>query len=152
MEMSIKREYPGQPVIGVAGVVIDQGRVLLARRAQAPLKGRWSICGGCLELGETIAAGIERELREETGLEVRCVGLLGAVERVEKDAEGLVQYHYVVLDYLCERTGGEAAPASDSSEVAWVAEGDLGNCELDDAAKGMIEKAFRIAKRRSSGE
>jgi 8-oxo-dGTP diphosphatase len=151
MEMSIQREYPGQPVIGVAGVVIDQRRVLLVRRGQAPLKGRWSICGGCLELGETIAEGVERELREETGLEVRCVGLLGAVERVEKDAEGRVQFHYVVLDYLCERRGGEAAPGSDSSEVAWVAESELGSYELDDAARGMIEKAFRMVKRRRSG-
>ena len=102
-------------------------------------------------MGETIAQGVKRELREETGLEVRCIGLLGAVERVEKDAEGRIQYHYVVLDYLCERRGGEAAPASDSSEVAWVAESELGSYELDDAARGMIEKAFRMVKRRRGG-
>ncbi len=104
------REFPERPVVGVGGVVIEDGRVVLIRRGSEPLKGRWSIPGGTLELGETLAHGVSRELREETGLEVRVGELIEAFERVFPAAEsgageanGRPQYHFVILDYLCER-------------------------------------------------
>ena len=76
------REYPDRPVVGVGGVVVDDGRALLIRRGSEPLRGQWSIPGGMLELGETLQAGVARELREETGLEVRVLDLIEVFDRI----------------------------------------------------------------------
>ena len=77
-----KREFPEWPMVGVGGVVIDQDRALLVRRAREPALGEWTIPGGLLEVGETLAAGVAREIQEETGLIVRVVELIEALERI----------------------------------------------------------------------
>jgi mutator protein MutT len=140
------REYPERPVVGVGGVLIRDGRVLLVRRGQAPLLGEWSIPGGMLETGETIAEGVRRELLEETGVEVRVGELIEVFERISLDGEGKVQFHYVVLDYFCELVRGEARAASDAAEIAWVAEAELDGYGLSQAARRVIEKAFELAR------
>ncbi|HUX44103.1 MAG TPA: NUDIX hydrolase [Terracidiphilus sp.] len=119
----MKREYPEAPRIGVGAVVVQEGRILLVRRGQEPLKGRWSLPGGLLELGETLTAGVAREVKEETGLSVEPLELVELLDRIhlEPTAEGeRVRYHYVIADYLCRVTGGELKAASDAREVRWV--------------------------------
>src|SRR5258707_12656924 len=113
--MASSREYPERPMVGVGGVIIDQGRALLIRRGSEPLLGEWSIPGGMLELGETLEEGVARELREETGLTVRVIELIEVFDRIYLEstagaAEGKKgpRFHYVIVDYLCERIGGEA--------------------------------------------
>lgn len=147
--MNDRREYPDRPVVGVGGVVIHEGRALLAKRGQPPLEGQWSIPGGMLEVGETILEGVRRELKEETGLDVRVGELLEVFERISLDGDGKTQYHYVVLDYFCEPVEGEACAASDAAEIAWVAEADLERYQLTSGARTVIEKAFQIARARS---
>ncbi len=80
--MASSREYPERPLVGVGGVVIDNGRALLIRRASEPLRGEWSIPGGMLELGETLEQGVARELLEETGLQVRVLELIEVFDRI----------------------------------------------------------------------
>jgi len=140
------REYPERPVVGVGGVVIRGGRVLLVRRGQPPLLGEWSIPGGMLETGETIVDGVRRELLEETGVEVRVGELIEVFERISLDGEGKAQFHYVVLDYFCEAVRGEAGAASDAAEIAWVAEAEVDGYALSQAARQVIEKAFKLAR------
>ncbi len=140
--MSPKREYPGAPVVGVGGVVIRDGRALLIKRGSAPLKDQWSIPGGTLELGESIQEGVRRELLEETGIEVRVGELIEVFDRIFRDDEGKIQYHFVIVDYLCEAISGEARAASDVTDVAWVNEEDLWNYKLTEAATRVIRKAF----------
>src|SRR5256884_5634431 len=79
--MASSREYPERPVVGIGGVVIDQGRTLLIRRGSEPLLGEWSIPGGTLELGESLEEGVARELLEETGIEVRVLELIELLDR-----------------------------------------------------------------------
>jgi 8-oxo-dGTP diphosphatase len=141
-ELSPKREYPGAPVVGVGGVVIRDGRALLIKRGSAPLKNQWSIPGGTLELGESIQEGVRRELLEETGIEVRVGELIEVFDRIFRDADGKIQYHFVIVDYLCEAISGEAKAASDVTDVAWVNEADLWNYKLTEAATRVIRKAF----------
>src|SRR5438874_7371655 len=101
----MQREYPQQPLIGVGAIIIKDRRVVLIKRGKPPLLGEWSIPGGLLELGETTRQGAEREALEETGLVVRATELLGVFDRIVPDADSIV-YHYVLIDFLCERVSG----------------------------------------------
>ena len=138
------REYPNRPIVGVGGVVIENGHALLIRRGSPPLQGEWSIPGGKLEVGETLVEGVQRELLEETGMEVRVLELIEVFERIFPDASGRTQYHFVILDYLCEAVSGAPRPGGDSTEVARVREDDLENYSLTPAATRVLKKAFSI--------
>jgi len=116
----MKREYPDRPFVGVGGVVIHLGRALLARRANPPRQGEWSIPGGMLELGEKLREGVAREIEEETGLKVKPLDVLDVFDSIVTDADGKTQYHYVLIDYLCTVIGGELRAASDVSEARWA--------------------------------
>ncbi len=157
--MSTKREFPDRPVVGVGGVVIRDGCALLIRRGSEPLKGQWSIPGGTLELGETLEEGVRRELREETALEVRVLDLIEIFERIVPDPamesaatqEGkptAPQYHFVIVDYLCEIVAGTPHAGSDVTDVALVREEDLSAYGLTPTATRVIRKAFSLARDR----
>jgi ADP-ribose pyrophosphatase YjhB (NUDIX family) len=148
--MSSRREYPERPVVGVGGVVIRDGRALLVRRGAEPLRGQWSIPGGTLELGETIAEGVARELREETGLDVRVLDLIEVFERIfpGPGTNSRPQYHYVILDYLCEAPEGAPRPGSDVTDVAFAAEDELPRYALTPTATRVLRRAFAMARAR----
>jgi ADP-ribose pyrophosphatase YjhB (NUDIX family) len=115
----MRREFPLTPLVGVGAVVVEQGRVLLVRRGTEPLKGQWSLPGGMLELGESLTAGVVREVSEETGLTVEPLELVELLDRIYRQ-DGRVRYHYVIADYLCRVRGGELKAASDADAVRWV--------------------------------
>jgi ADP-ribose pyrophosphatase YjhB (NUDIX family) len=143
----MKREYPKHPLVGVGGVVIDRQRVLLIRRGSEPLKGEWSIPGGLLELGEELAEGVRRELKEETGLEVEPLETLLAFDRIVREGRR-VKYHYVIVDYLCRRRRGRLRPASDVVDARWVRRADLAQYHLSPLATSVVMQAFDMMKRR----
>lgn len=144
--MTSFREYPQRPVVGVGGVVISNGQVALIRRANEPHKGQWSIPGGMLEVGETLGEGVRRELREETGLEVEVGELIEAFERVFRDADGRVRFHYVILDYLCRSASVRPVAGGDALEVAWVGEDELDRFALSETVLRVLRKAFAMAR------
>jgi len=143
----MSREYPNHPLVGVGGVVIHRGRALLIRRGSEPLKGEWSIPGGMLELGEELAAGVQRELKEETGLDVEPRECILVFDRIMREGER-VKYHYVIVDYLCRRKRGRLRPASDVIDARWVRRADLPRYHLTDMATALILEAFEMMKRR----
>ena len=134
--------------MGVGGVVIHEERALLIRRGSAPLEGEWSIPGGMLEVGETILEGVQRELKEETAIEVRVLDLIEVFERLTRDDGGRLKYHFVILDYLCEVVQGEAQAGSDVTDVAWAHEAELNGYSLTPTATRVIQKAFEITRGR----
>jgi 8-oxo-dGTP diphosphatase len=139
----VRREYPEAPIVGVGAVVLDQGRVLLVRRGQAPLKGEWSLPGGALELGETLQQGVVREILEETGLVVVPVGIVDILDRITHDEESsCVQFHYVLIDFVCRVSGGSLRVGSDAEDARWVAPEELQAFGLADVTLRVIEKAF----------
>jgi len=142
----MKREYPKQPIVGVGGVVIQGDRVLLIRRGREPLKGEWSIPGGMLELGECLEEGVCREVLEETGLKVRPLEALLVFDRIQKNGER-VQYHYVIVDYVCRRTGGRLKPGSDVLDARWVERGELPDYRITPKASEVIADAFNIIEK-----
>jgi ADP-ribose pyrophosphatase YjhB (NUDIX family) len=127
--MSQDRTYPERPIVGVGAVILDrkEERVVVVRRGTEPLRGEWSLPGGMLELGETLHAGVKREVLEETGLTVIPEGIAGVFDRIVHDDNGRPQYHYVLVDYICRvaQDSGELKAASDVDEARWVAEGEL---------------------------
>jgi len=152
--MTSKREYPEQPLVGVGGVVIDNERALLIRRGGPPMEGQWSIPGGMLELGETLTQGVARELAEETGLEVDVLDIIEVLERIFPGLPGAdgtpgdatrPQYHFVIIDYLCESRGGTLCAGSDAREFAWAREDELAKFDLTVAATRVLRKAFAMA-------
>jgi 8-oxo-dGTP diphosphatase len=141
------RRYPSRPFLGVGALIFEDGRILLVERGQEPLKGYWSIPGGIVETGEKLEEGVRREVLEETGLDVEPFSMFEIFERIIPDAEGKPEYHYVLIDYLCHRLGGEPAAASDVSRVAWVSEPELGGYRITEGTLAVIERAFAKLQR-----
>ena len=136
------REYPQRPVVAVGGVIIENLKALLIRRAKEPRLGEWSIPGGAVETGETLRDALRREIREETGLAVRVGEILEVFDRILPDSQGRVQYHYVLVDFVCSAEGGELKAASDVSEACWAAHEDLERFGLRPDTLRVIGKAF----------
>ena len=144
--MSSSREYPEVPRVGVGAVVLRDGHVLLVRRGHPPALGKWSIPGGLVNLGETTEAAAIREVEEECGLKVRLLGLAGVVDRITRDAEGRVRYHYVLVDYLAVPDTGTAHAGSDAAEVRWVPVGDLDRYDTTDGLAAMVQRAVSLSE------
>jgi len=138
----MKREFPELPLVGVGAIIIEGSRVLLVKRAHPPLQAEWSIPGGVLEVGELIREAAVREAREETGLIVEPADLLGVYDRVLRDAEKRVQYHYVLIDFLCRPVGGELNAADDAAEVGWFSREELPALKLAEDTQDVIQKGF----------
>ena len=149
------REYPDRPVVGVGGVVIENGRALLIKRGSEPLLGQWSIPGGTLEIGESLQEGVARELLEETGLVVEVQDMIEVFDRIftehgpkEPADTARPKYHFVIVDYLCERRGGEAKAGSDVTDIAYAAEEELESFHLTSTAERVLRRAFAMHRRR----
>jgi len=155
--MASSREYPEKPVVGIGGVIIEQGRTLLIRRGSEPLRGEWSIPGGTLEVGETLQEGVARELLEETGVEIRVLELIEVFDRIFLENEAsdtplrkTPRFHFVIVDYLFERVSGEPRAGSDVTDVAFAREDELPQFHLTETVKRVLKKAFAMDRARQA--
>ncbi len=148
--MTHSREFPPLPLLGVAGILFHaDGSLLMVQRGQEPARGRWSIPGGLVEVGERLETAVAREIEEETGLRVEPLHLVELVERIHPDPANPVRirYHYVLADFLCRITGGSLAAASDADDVRWVpaAEWQPESSPLVEAfARPILHKAWTL--------
>ncbi len=141
----MKRDYPDRPLIGVGAVIVAENRVVVVRRGHEPLKGEWSIPGGLLEIGETLRAGAAREALEETGLVVEPGEVLEVLDRILRDQQGRVQFHYVLIDFLCRLRGGELRAGGDAEEARWISAGELESFPIADSAAIVLRKGLERA-------
>ena len=152
MAKILQREFPEGPIVGVGAVVVHQGRVLLVQRGREPLKGKWSLPGGMLELGESLTQGVVREVQEETGLDVEAVELVELIDRIHKESgpsSERVRYHYVIADYLCRVVGGTLQAASDADAVRWVERAEWNShsaLALDPITVRVVEAGWQRAR------
>jgi 8-oxo-dGTP diphosphatase len=138
----MQREFPEVPLVGVGAIIIEDARVVLVKRLHPPLQAEWSIPGGVLEVGELVREAAIREAREETGLTVDPAELLGVYDRILRNPENRVQYHYVLIDFLCRRVAGDLAAASDAAEVRWFTRDELPALRLAEDTLDVIRKGF----------
>ena len=144
--MNDTRQYPERPIVGVGAVIVDDGKVVLVKRKYEPLKGQWSLPGGMVEIGEMLESALAREMLEETGLRVDVGPIIEVFDRIMRDEEHRVRYHFVLVDYLCWPIAGELRAASDVDDARYVAPDALGPYSLTVKAHHVIERALELAR------
>ena len=142
------RFYPDRPYVGVGAVIVDRGHVVLIKRKHEPLAGQWSLPGGAVELGESLEDCVRREMLEETGLDVEVGPVIEVFDRITRDDQGAVSYHFVLVDYLCRPLRGALCAATDVAEAALVAPEQLGEYGLTEKAVEVIRRALTLAAQR----
>jgi len=138
------RVYPDRPFVGVGAVVLAAQDIVLVKRRFEPLADEWSLPGGALELGETMTIGVAREIREETSLQVEVGPVIDVLDRIVRDDADQVQYHYVLVDFLCRVVGGTLAPGSDVSQAVLAAPNALEEYRLTSKARAVITRGLAM--------
>lgn len=143
--MTDAREYPARPICGVGVVVRKDDTMLLIQRGRAPRLGEWGLPGGAVELGEALREAARREVREECGIEIEVGPVIDAVDVMQRDDSGRLQFHYIVVDFAAAYVSGDLRAASDVTDARWVTRGDLEVYSLNPKTRAVIAKAFAIA-------
>lgn len=143
----MSREYPDYPRVGVGAVILDGDQVLLIQRGGATLPGKWSVPGGLVELGETTREAVCREVAEECGLEIDLVDVCGVLDRVIRDREGRVHYHWVLVDFLAVARGGTLCAGDDAADARWVPIDEVESYDTTDGLMDMIKRAMALRER-----
>ena len=136
----MSRKYPQLPIIGVGAVIIEGGEILLIKRGNEPGAGQWTLPGGIVELGESLEDAVRREVFEECGIKVEIQYLAGIVERVIRDDEGKIKYHYIITDYTARYLKGALRAGSDVTEAGWFPLDKLDKCDLTEGLKEFLKK------------
>jgi ADP-ribose pyrophosphatase YjhB (NUDIX family) len=146
----LKRLYPDQPIVGVGAIVVSKSKILLEKRKNMPGRGKWSVPGGLVELGENIEKAVIREVKEETCLDVVEPSLIDVVDNVELDDTGKVKYHFVIVDYLVKVEGGVLKAASDADDLKWVAFGEVEAYDLTTSFRLFFQRNRQMLENLSS--
>jgi 8-oxo-dGTP diphosphatase len=140
------RQYPERPIVGVGAVIVEDGKVVLIKRKYEPLKGHWSLPGGIVEIGETLETALTREMLEETGLRVDVGPVIEVFDRIMRDEQHRVRYHFVLIDYLCWRTEGSLRAGSDVDAAIWTDPATLSQYALTKKATSVIHRGLTLAR------
>ena len=136
------REYPEAPIVGVGAVIVKDDQVLLVRRANAPSPGMWSIPGGAVELGESLAQAAAREVREECQVEIEAGRVLSTFDLIQRDAKGRIRYHYVLVDLVARYVSGEPKAGTDALEARWVKRAEFNQLDIVERLLPILCKAL----------
>jgi ADP-ribose pyrophosphatase YjhB (NUDIX family) len=145
--VSENRRYPPHPILAASVAVMRDGCVLLASRGRPPGEGLYSLPGGRVETGETLAAAALRELREEVGVEAEVIGRLGWVEFIERDDRGRVREHLVVAAHAAIWTAGEPRTGPEAKDVRWMTERDAADLPVTEGLAAILAEAFAVSRR-----
>lgn len=145
--MTNVRRFPERPVVGVSAVVVGSDGIVLVRRGREPMKGEWSLPGGGVEVGETLADAVAREVREETGLGIRVGPIVDVLDRIHRGDDGRVEYHYVLVNYACVVVDGVLGRGSDAADVCWAPLADLSRYHLTEEVHAVVAKGVELVSR-----
>lgn len=132
--------YPDRPRVAVGAVVIEADRILLVRRGKQPSQGEWAIPGGNVELGEPLRQAAEREVLEETGVTIQANELVYTFESIQRDEDGGIRFHYVILDYLADYLAGDPEPKDDALDARWVKASKLNDFNVNVKTKELLNR------------
>ena len=141
-----KNDYPGNPRVAVGAVVFKDECVLLVRRGQPPAEDLWAIPGGGVEIGETLREAAERELLEETGIQIRALKPIYTFDVIDRDTDGKVRFHYVIVDLAADYVDGEPQPGDDALEARWVSAKEINDLEVSPATLKLLQTQFGFNK------
>ncbi len=136
----MKKEYPKQPIVGVGAIIIHDGKMLIVKRGSDPGKGKWSVPGGLVELGETVKEAVEREVLEECNLKVEASHLIDIVDDIIRDKNGRIKYHFIILDFFAKLRGGKLKPNSEIIEAKWVPIDEVEKYDLTNTFKEFMKR------------
>lgn len=137
-----RRQYPDQPLIGVGAVIVQDGKILLVKRAFDPGAGKWSVPGGLVELGEKLSEACVREAEEETGLKVQVLELINVFDMIDRDDSGKVKYHYVLVEFLAKPVGAELKPNAEVAELGWFTRVETKDLDMTRTARKALDELF----------
>ena len=135
-------EYPDVPRIAVGAVVFKENRVLLVKRGKPPGMGQWAIPGGSVQLGETLKVAAEREVMEETGVVITAQKPVYTFDVVDRDSQGRIRFHYVIIDFSAEYQSGEVRPGDDAVAARWVTAEELSVLGVNQRTRTLLHSAF----------
>ncbi|MGD2098827.1 MAG: NUDIX hydrolase [Desulfobacterales bacterium] len=139
-----KNEYPDHPRVAVGAVVFKEDRVLLVRRGQPPAEDFWAIPGGSVKIGETLQQAAEREIREETGVQIRAAKPIYTFDVIERDESDGVRFHYVIVDLSADYVSGELSAGDDAVEVRWVSAEEINMLAVNATTLRLLQTQFHF--------
>lgn len=120
--------------------MVKDEKILLVKRKKAPHKDLWAIPGGSVELGETLQEAVEREVREETGLEIKAKKPVHAFDLIDREKDGSIRFHYVIVDLSADYIGGELQAADDAVDARWFSSAELEHIPISDSSRKHLQK------------
>jgi ADP-ribose pyrophosphatase len=146
----LKKEYPKHPMVGVGAIIIQDGKILIVKRGSEPGKGKWSVPGGLVELGEAIEQTVVREVKEECNLDVEVDRLIDVVDNIVTDENGEVKYHFVILDFFVKLRGGKLKPGDDVENAKWVTLEEVEKYDITKTFREFIKRNMEVLKKYNS--
>ena len=137
-----RKAYPAAPKVAVGAVVLKDAHVLLVQRGRPPGQGNWAIPGGSINLGETLRSAAEREVFEETGLNIRAGEPVYTFESIVRDEDGKVRFHYVIIDFAADYIDGEIRPGDDAMDAGWFSVEDLATLPVSKPTLTLLKTRF----------
>jgi ADP-ribose pyrophosphatase YjhB (NUDIX family) len=136
--MASGREYPKRPLVGAGALVVRKGRILLVRRKNPPNRGRWTVPGGLVELGESVEEAARREVKEELGVRAEVGRLFDVTTYVELDKSGRVRYHFVLVDYIVRPLRGRLVLNPESSAYGWFTRAQVRELDMAEDTREVV--------------
>jgi ADP-ribose pyrophosphatase len=128
--------------VAVGAVVFREDKVLLVLRGKPPAEKQWSIPGGCVELGETLQEAAEREIAEEAGIIIQAKNPIYTFDVIERDENGDIRFHYVIVDLAADYVSGELSAGDDAVDVSWISLEDLNERNVSDATRKLLAQCY----------
>jgi ADP-ribose pyrophosphatase len=135
--------YPETPQSAVGAIVTRGERILMVKRGRPPGKGLWAVPGGRVRLGETLQEAAEREVREETGITVRAGQPVYSFDLIERDDQGRIRFHYIIVDLVADYVDGEPRAMDDASQARWVALEELNDLPISRTTREVLSQLMR---------
>jgi 8-oxo-dGTP diphosphatase len=136
--------YPNHPRVAVGVIVFKENNVLLVLRGKPPSQNLWSIPGGSVKLGETLQEAAEREIKEETGLSIAAREPIYTFDVIDRDDNGEVRFHYVIVDLLADYVSGTLRPGDDAIDARWVSPKDIQHLKISEATRNLLNQHFNF--------